>query len=154
MRIGGYHTYRQTSVLTADPKRLVIMCYEETIRNLRLASLAYSAKNFATKGKAVQKALDIIGELRGALDFERGGPIAISLENLYVFMTKYTIESDRARNVQGFERVASMLEVLKSAWEKIFFGQPEESMAPASNMDAGFEPSGRARSAQSATHGR
>ena len=154
MRIGGYQNYRKTSVLTADPKRLVIMCYEETIRNLRLASLAYSSRNYVTKGKAVQKALDIMGELRGALDFERGGTVAISLENLYVFMTKHTIESDRARNVQGFERVASMLEVLKSAWEKIFFGQQEESMEPDSDIDPGFKPSERARPTQSAAYGR
>ena len=70
MVMGGYQTYRQTDVITADPKKLVIMCYEEAIRNLNLAALMYSSGKYEVKGKSVQKALDIISELREALDFE------------------------------------------------------------------------------------
>ncbi len=134
MVTGGYQAYRKTDVITADPKRLVIMCYEEAIRNLNLAALMYPVNDFETKGKAIQKALEIISELREALDFERGGPIAASLETLYTFMTSYIIKSDQARNTKGLQQVASMLDQLKSAWEKIFFGSQEEASTTLPNM--------------------
>jgi flagellar protein FliS len=141
MGMGGYQAYQQTDVITADPKRLVIMCYEEAIRNLNLAALMYPAGNFETKAKCIQKALDIISELRETLDFERGGIIATSLETLYTFMVSYLIKSDQTRNVKGFQQVASMLDQLKSAWEKVFFGRPEEPTLTTTNGDLGFTPS-------------
>lgn len=150
MVMGGYQTYRQTDVITADPKKLVIMCYEEAIRNLNLAALMYSSGKYEVKGKSVQKTLDIISELREALDFDRGGSIATSLEALYTFMTSYIIKSDQARNVKGFQQVASMLEQLKSAWEKVFFGHQDESGLPAANTSPTFKPSEGAQTAQSA----
>ena len=32
----GIQAYRKTNVVTADPKRLVIMCYEGAIENLKI----------------------------------------------------------------------------------------------------------------------
>jgi len=140
MVVGGYQMYRQTDVITADPKRLVIMCYEEAIRNLNLAALTYSSGKYEAKGKSVQKALDIISELREALDFDRGGTIANSLDTLYSFMTSYIIKSDQARNVKGLQQVSSMLEQLKSAWEKVFLGHPDEPGLAPSTMTSTVSP--------------
>jgi flagellar protein FliS len=152
MVMGGYQTYRQTEVITADPRKLVIMCYEEAIRSLNLAALMYSSEKFEVKGKSVQKALDIIAELREALDFQRGGTIATSLETLYTFMTSHIIKSDQGRNVKGLQQVASMLEQLKSAWEKIFFGRQDEPGLPEANMTSTFKPSEGTQTARSAGH--
>lgn len=137
MQAGVYRTYRQTDILTADPKKLVIMCYEEAIRSLHLATLMYSSRKYEAKGKAVEKALNIISELREALDFERGGTIATSLNTLYAFMLKHILESDMKKDPKGFGQVATMLEQLKSAWERIFFGYQEAPMTPATNINAG-----------------
>jgi len=154
MTTNGYSNYRQTNVMTADPKRLVIMCYEEAIRSLRLAAAKYASKDYMAKGQAVQKALDIINELREALDFERGGTIATSLETIYVFMTAHIIKSDQARDGKGFQQVASMLEQLKSAWEKVFFGDEVDPAMTIANVDPGFKPSVGTRSPQSQGYGR
>jgi flagellar secretion chaperone FliS len=134
MVLGGYRAYRQTDVITADPKRLVIMCYEEVIRNLNIAALTYPTGEYERKGDAVQKSLDIISELREALDFERGGKIAVSLETLYTFMTRHIIKSDQARDVEGFQHVAAMLKQLKGAWEEIFFGRQENAAEDLTDM--------------------
>lgn len=117
---GGYNAYRETHVTTADPKRLVIMCYEEAIRSLNLAAEMYSAKKYMAKGEAVQKGVDIINELRGSLDFEKGGLIAKNLDALYAFMMNHILRGDIKRNVKAFSQVASMLEELKYAFEKAF----------------------------------
>lgn len=128
----GINAYQQTNVLTADPKKLVIMCYSAAISNLRMACECYEAGDYETKAKGVQKAQDILCELMNALDFEKGGEIARNLDALYNFMTRQIIEADLKRDMKGLSKVAEMLEELKSAWEEIFYGsQKSNSIEPA-----------------------
>ena len=125
-----HHLYRQTEVVTADPKRLVILCYEGAIRSLKTAQQTYLSSDFETKGKAVQNALDIIGELREALDFERGGEIARNLDALYSFWTQHIIKADQSKDTRGLDQVAAMLEEIKSALEEAYFGRTEGQTLP------------------------
>jgi flagellar protein FliS len=113
--------YRQTDILTADPKRLIILCYEGAIQGLNLARAKYLSKEYEAKGKAIQKVLDILGELREALDFEKGGEIANHLDSLYSFMVRHILKADLKRNVDALDQVVVMLEELKSAWETAFY---------------------------------
>ncbi len=124
-----YGAYRQSDVLTADPKRLLILCYEETIRMLNLAKMSYASKHYEAKGRAVQKALDLISELREALDFEKGESIAVHLDGLYAFMARHILDSDRAKNPDGFNQVVRMLEELKAAWEEALYGRRDQGHA-------------------------
>ena len=52
----GIQSYRKTNVITSDPVRLVIMCYEGAIDNLKLAKLKFIEKDYEGKGKAIIKA--------------------------------------------------------------------------------------------------
>jgi len=88
----GFQTYRKTDVITADPKKLVIMCYEGAIHSLKTARAKYAAEEYEAKAKAIQNALDILNELRAALDFEKGGEIARNLESLYSFWIQHIIQ--------------------------------------------------------------
>ncbi len=127
MNKGGYQLYQQTNILTADEKKLIIMCYEEGIYSLKAAKEYFRHKNYEAKGRAVQKALDIINELRTALNFERGGSIAKNLDLIYGFLTRYILEADVKRNSEAFEQAAAILSELKSAWEQVFYGNtPKE----------------------------
>ena len=129
MNNGGYNAYTQMKVMTADPKKLVMMCYEEAIHCLQMAKAMYASKNYEAKGRALAKALDILNELREALDFEKGGVIAKNLDVLYGFMTKHLLNADRRRDLKALDQVLSMLGELKSAWERAFYSQPD-SLAP------------------------
>lgn len=118
----GHLAYRQTEVVTADPKRLVVLCYERAIENLRKARSKFLKGEYEEKGKAIQKALDILGVLREALDFERGGEIARNLDRLYGFMAGQILSADRRKSTGDLDQVVRMLETLKSAWEEALLG--------------------------------
>jgi flagellar protein FliS len=120
----GYQTYQQTNIITADPKRLVMMCYEGAIHFIKTAKEEYLNREYEAKGKAIQNALAILNELREALDFEKGGEIARNLDHLYSFMIRYILRADRERDLKVFDQVAAMLKELKSAWEEVFRSQP------------------------------
>jgi flagellar protein FliS len=142
----NFAAYRQTDILTGDPKRLVILCYDGAIESLNLAKAKYLSEDYMAKGLAVQKALDIIDYLREILDFEKGGEIAKLLDQIYNFMIRHILKSDRERNVNGFQEVIKMLEELKSAWEEIFYGYPDSKNAFLPQEGLGSSASARGHS--------
>jgi flagellar secretion chaperone FliS len=125
-------SYRQTNFLSADPLKLVRMCYEGAIGSLKRSRDAYIAHDYEAKGKALVKTLDIIHELNVSLDMEKGGDIAKNLRALYLYMTQALIEADLKRDLNVFDAVIHMLEELESAWQELAFGHPETvSASPA-----------------------
>jgi flagellar protein FliS len=113
----GIGAYQRTDVMTSEPKRLVIMCYDAAIKNLKIAAEKYRSGEYEAKGLAVQKTQDIIAELSCGLDCEQGGQIARNLQAIYSYMTRRVLAADTKRDLEGFEEVAHMLGELKEAWE-------------------------------------
>jgi flagellar secretion chaperone FliS len=127
MLMTGFQSYRRMDVLTADPKKLVIMCYEKMIQNLKTVPEKVGSNDFERKAEAIQNTLDIITELRSALDFERGGIIAKNLDALYAFWTRHILTADRTRNLKSLNDVAAMMEEIKSAFQGAYFGHALEA---------------------------
>jgi len=123
MYSNGVRDYRRTSVVTADPKRLVLMCYEGAMDNLKLVKQKLIEKDYEAKSKALIKAQDIINELLCSLDFEKGGSIAKNLDSLYNYMLRRIIHADVNKDVSALNEVVGMLNELKFAWEEIFYKQ-------------------------------
>jgi len=126
MYSSGIQDYRRTSVVTADPKRLVLMCYEGAIDNLKIGRQKIIEKDYEAKSKAFVKTQDIINELLCSLDFEKGGSIAKNLDSLYNYMLRRIIHADVNRDISAIEEVIGMLNELKSAWEDIFYKQDKK----------------------------
>jgi flagellar secretion chaperone FliS len=126
----GFQAYKRTDVITADPKKLVIMCYDGAVYNLKLAKAKFYARDYEAKGKAIQNALEILNELRAALDFDKGGDIARNLDSLYAFWTQHIIKADQNKDPRGLDQVAAMLEEIKSALEEAYFGRGDGQTIP------------------------
>lgn len=116
----GFQNYNRARVDTADPKRLVILCYDETISQIRIAKQRCEGKDYEGKSKALLKAQDIIGELQCALDFEQGGVIARNLDSLYNYVKIRMIQADIGKDLAAMDEVAGILMQLKSAWQEAF----------------------------------
>lgn len=117
MNLDIANSYRQASVLTADPMKLILMCYSGAISNLKKARNAYAAKDYEAKGKALQKAMDIIDELNASLDMNQGGQIANNLRGIYHYLTRKLTEADLKRDLKAFDDAVRMLEEIESAWK-------------------------------------
>jgi flagellar protein FliS len=126
----GLQAYQKTDVVTADPKKLVIMCYEGAIYSLKTAKAKFYARDYEAKGKAIQNALDILNELRGALDFDKGGEVARNLDSLYSFWTQHILKADAQKDTRALDQVAAMLEEIKSALEEAYYGQKDNLTIP------------------------
>lgn len=123
----GSGAYRQAGVMTADSKKLVLMCYEEAIRNLKIAKAKYVSRDYEEKAQALIKAQDFISALNSALDFQKGGEIASNLQALYNYMMHRLTEADLKRDLKAMDHIIWMLMELKSAWEEILNGNHKDS---------------------------
>ncbi|MCL5807307.1 MAG: flagellar export chaperone FliS [Deltaproteobacteria bacterium] len=126
----GMGTYQEISFLTADPKKLILICYSQAILNLKTAREHYVAKEYEAKAKSLQKALDIICELNNALDFKKGGSIAKNLDELYKYMTRSLLEADIKKDINMFAIIIRMLEELESAWKAIIMPSDRSEARP------------------------
>ncbi len=128
------NAYQETSILTADPGRLIIMCYEKAIHHLSAALCHYENKEYEAKAKNLQKAIDVITELNSCLDMKRGGDIARNLDALYRYMIIQLMEADLKRNMDGFRQVIGMLKELDEAWREIITPKPKQTVMAAAGV--------------------
>jgi len=130
MYCNGVQSYRKTNITTSDPVRLVIMCYEGVIENLKLAKEKMKENNHEKKAKAIIKAQDIINELMCSLNFEKGGKIANNLESLYNYMLRRILQGDLNKDVRPIDEVIEMFTELLTAWKEVA-SRPESQIQPA-----------------------
>ncbi len=141
----GINMYKKTQVNTADPIGLIVMCYEEAIKNMRIARENLLSREYEAKGKAIQKVQDILSVLMQSLDFERGGLIARNLNSLYTYMANRITEGDLQKDVEIFDEVMAMLEELGSGWKEISNAPRGEHLTgslSARDMEAGAKIAG------------
>ena len=110
--------YRESSVLTATPGRLVVMLYEGAGRFLAQAAAAMREGDVVRASGRLRKAETIVEELPTTLDLS-AGEVAERLQGLYVFWRRRLAEARIERDPERIEQVAAMLAELRGAWSVI-----------------------------------
>ena len=111
--------YRDSSVLTAPPERLVVMLYDGAHRFLFQAAHAMRSGDISVMNERMQRAEAILSELRQTLNFEEGGEIAGRLESIYTFCQRHLLEARIKRDPKKVEQVMKLLAELRDAWEQV-----------------------------------
>ncbi|MFP3089515.1 flagellar export chaperone FliS [Treponema sp. TIM-1] len=119
--------YRETRIKTASQGQLIIMLYDEAVRqldhSLELLTLNATGKKEPARieqiGKAVIKTQEIISELMVSLDFEQGGDIARNLFSLYTWFNQELLEANIAQDLRRINNVRAMLSDLRSTWVEV-----------------------------------
>lgn len=114
-----YAQYRQNSVETATPTRLVVMLYDGALRFLSQAIPAMQARNYEVQTRSIGKAQAIISHLRATLDFEAGGEVSQTLNNFYVIAYDTLTQANISDKIEEVEKVAHGLRELRDAWIEV-----------------------------------
>lgn len=109
----------QTSITDADPHKLIQLLYNGALERINMAKARMQAKDFEGKGRLITKAIEIVGGLRGFLDFEKGGDLAARLEALYDYMERTLFEANAKNDVAKLDEVADLLRSIKGGWDGI-----------------------------------
>ncbi|MFT6463404.1 MAG: flagellar protein FliS [Halopseudomonas sp.] len=106
-------------VSEADPHRLIQMLMEGGLQRIVQAKGAMQFNNVQLKGELIGKAIGIIGGLREALDFAKGGEVAANLDNLYAFMIQRLSIANLKNDSAILDEVAALLRDVKEGWDGI-----------------------------------
>jgi flagellar protein FliS len=124
----GHDAYLESRVLSANPLELVHMLYQGCAQSVREARHYLAQGEIGERSRTINKACEILMELNGALDHERGGEIAQRLAQLYVYMQARLLEANMQQTDGPLAEVQQLLATLGEAWEGV---KPAPAAAPA-----------------------
>ncbi len=122
----------QSSLLAADPHRVILMLMQGLIDTLAVAKGCLQRKDFEGKSKSLNKAIGIIGGLQDGIDMSHSPEIGDNFYQLYDYMIRRLGEASADQSGVQIDEVVSLITPIKEAWENI----SESEKAKAENMRA------------------
>jgi flagellar protein FliS len=120
-------TYKETTIKTAGQGQLIVMLYDEALKQLSKAIELLKLNSTDKKdpgrieqiSKAVMKTEEILTELMVSLDFEQGGEISKNLFSLYTWFNRELLEANINQDIERMLHVKDLLSDLRSTWSQI-----------------------------------
>lgn len=118
-----YDSYRSVDLearaAAASPYELVLMLFDGLLDELARARGHIEAKRYQQKGQSLEKCLNILNGLNGALDYEGGGEVVQGLARLYDYCIYRLSEVSVSLSLEGLDEVTNLLGVLREGWEGV-----------------------------------
>ena len=131
--IDPWKSYHQTATTTAPPGQIILMLYDGALRFLERALAGFGCADRAeltlTVHNNLQRARDIIRELKCSLNMENGGVLAETLQRLYDYFEHRLHTSNVRKKRDGIEEVIQHLTVLRDAWAAMLRGEGSTTFA-------------------------
>ncbi len=142
----AYSAYKETGVKTASQGKLIVMLYDEAVRQLAIAVTLFqnndkvAPQNIEKLHNSIVKVQDIITELQVSLDMDKGGEIASNLMALYVFFNQQLLDANITQNKEKIISIKEMMVQLRDAWEQA--SEKATAAAPAPQMRSSIDING------------
>lgn len=111
-------SYR-TSSGAASGVGLVILLYEQLVRDLRRATTAMDAGDIQTRTSELDHALQVVCQLQGRLDMETGGEVARNLDRFYANIQATILQAQCKASKPGLLRLIDDVLSVREAWLEI-----------------------------------
>lgn len=136
-------TYKETTIKTAGQGQLIVMLYDEAVKQLAKAIELLELNNTEKKdpgrieqiSKAVMKTEEILTELMVSLDFEQGGEISKNLFSLYTWFNRELLEANISKDIKRMTTVKNMISDLRNAWGQIARNTVEQPIREAAGLN-------------------
>ena len=116
-------SYGQVKVSTGASQsnnvELIQMLFDGLIESLSTAKGHIQHNNVTEKSKAIARASRIVLGLQGALDFEKGGDLAVNLNELYNYVTRRLLHVNARNDLKALEEIHGLMTEIRSAWETV-----------------------------------
>jgi len=111
-------TYRQLAVQGASPLELVVMLYDGAITALLRAIDAIETHDIERKCLHLNRAVAIIIQLEGTLNFEQGGEIAQNLQGFYAYSRAKIMKANIDNAAEILRSLIEYFTALRDAWKE------------------------------------
>jgi flagellar protein FliS len=113
----------ETRILSATPIELVQMLYDGAIDAIQSARRHLAEGRIKDRSLSVSKAIAILAELSGSLNYEKGGELSIRLGGLYSYTQRILLEANFRQTDDGLAESERLLKTVREGWSQIG-GQP------------------------------
>jgi flagellar protein FliS len=118
------NAYRQvgneTGISGASPHKLVQMLFDAFSESVAQARGAMRGRQIEAKGRAISRALAIVGEgLHASLDMSAGGSLAVELDRLYTYVAARLIYANMRNDECALDECVALIDPIRSAWAQI-----------------------------------
>ena len=117
-------------VLSASPARLTVLLFEHLEVVMRRAQNAIRNEQIELRVESLGRAREILSELLGTLDIERGGQLALDLSMLYGFLLAELVDVGIRRDVVRLGRLIGIVNTLSTAFAEAAKQLDEAAVTP------------------------
>ena len=119
----------QTSIMDADPHRLIQLLFQGAATNMSAAKGFVERGDIEQRNRSLNKAIQIVGGLRSFLDHEKGGELTARLEPLYEYLENRLFQANIKNDAAIVDECMALLRQVSSAWDEIRPQTSEEAAA-------------------------
>ena len=111
--------YRKRAVEGTSPVGLVVMLYAAIVTSLLRAQEAVKKNDIEKRVFELNHVLQVIAQLQGTLDFERGGEVAVHLDRFYSVMRGRVLAASIRNSAEILQELVLHFSSLKEAWQVV-----------------------------------
>jgi len=114
-----YQKYKNTQVMTADQRSLLIMLLEGCSRFIKQGRLAMEEKKFEEANKSCIKAEKIVMELINSLDLSYGD-FTKNLLAIYEYIYRRLVESNLQKDISILLEAQKLFSEIEQMWKEVY----------------------------------
>jgi flagellar biosynthetic protein FliS len=111
--------YCEADVRGATAVRLVILLYEQMIRDLSQAAQAIEQNDIELRTKCINHSILVVGYLQSPLNFAKGGKVAKDLDHFYNALRQNLMQVQFFPTKAGTNQLITDLLAVREAWIEV-----------------------------------
>lgn len=123
MNYEAYRSYHSVNLgaqtAQASPVQLVLILMDGLLEELARARAHIAGRRYEAKANSLNKCVEILNGMAGALDTESGGEVVTNLGRLYDFCASRLNQAGMELSVTMVDEVVSLLETIKQGWQGV-----------------------------------
>jgi flagellar biosynthetic protein FliS len=113
------NAYREADVRGATAVRLVVLLYEQMIRDLSQVAQAIEQNDIESRTKCINHAILVVGYLQSPLDFANGGRVAKDLDHFYNALRQNLMQVQFFPTKAGMGQLITDVLAVREAWIEV-----------------------------------
>jgi len=111
--------YRESALTGDNPVRLVILLYDQLLRDFQRAIDALEKEDVETRCINLDHALVVLAQLQGTLDLGRGGEVASNLDRFYDLVRGHIVRASMDGSAELLKQQWSQILNVREAWLQV-----------------------------------
>ena len=111
--------YRESEIASDSPVHLVVLLYDQLLRDLQRALDAFVKEDVARRALELDHALLVLGQLQGTIDLARGGEVAETLDHFYTVVRRNLLQAAAGDSGDLLERQRQQIFAVREAWLEV-----------------------------------